>query len=399
MHIKQLIIQGFKTYKDRTEIDPFYAGHNVIVGRNGSGKSNILDAIQFVLSDKFAAMRKETRQALLHEGTGREVMSASVEVIFDNKDRRFPLEKDEVSLKRTIGLKKDEYFLDEKHMSKSDIVNLLESAGLSRSNPYYIVPQGKVVSLIRMRDAERLELLKEIAGTRTYDERKKESMKIMEDTDQRRKQIDEVIVYIEKRLAELREEQDELREYQRLDTDRICLEYTIYDKELNDAKNELVKIDGQRTDFKENAEKLFNNATELEKKLTDMEEQLTHGTLEIIKYKNIKKNLEKEIRKLTEQKTRMELRENEIKNKSIKDKQIKQDSEKEIKDLAKEVKKKQKNLDEIKITYESKLKDENQLKERLQFCEQRSSTLYDKQGRHKQFKSKQQRDAFFKEKK
>jgi len=265
MHIKKLIIQGFKTYKDRTEIEQFSPGHNVIVGRNGSGKSNILDAIQFVLSDKYGQMRKETRQALLHEGTGKEVMSATVEVIFDNADRRFPLEKDEVSLKRTIGLKKDEYFLDEKHMSKSDIINLLESAGLSRSNPYYIVPQGKVIALIRMKDADRLELLKEIAGTRTYDERKKESMKIMEDTDQRRKQINEVIEYIEKRLSELREEQEELREYQKLDTERISLEYTIYDKELNDAKDELVRIDGQRTDFKENAERLFNNASELEK--------------------------------------------------------------------------------------------------------------------------------------
>lgn len=92
------------------------------------------------------------------------------------------MDKEEISLKRTIGLKKDEYFLDNKHMTKTDVVNLLESAGLSRSNPYYIVQQGQVRRLISMKDSQRLDLLKEIAGTRTYDDRRKESIKIMKDT-------------------------------------------------------------------------------------------------------------------------------------------------------------------------------------------------------------------------
>jgi len=58
----------------------------------------------------------------------------------------------------------------------------LETAGFSRSNPYYIVKQGKVTTLATMRDAERLELLKEVAGTRVYDERREESQKIMKET-------------------------------------------------------------------------------------------------------------------------------------------------------------------------------------------------------------------------
>jgi hypothetical protein len=60
-------------------------------------------------------------------------------------------------------------------------VNLLESAGFSRSNPYYIVQQGKVNALTMMKDSERLELLKEVAGTRVYDERRDESLKIMKE--------------------------------------------------------------------------------------------------------------------------------------------------------------------------------------------------------------------------
>jgi len=68
----------------------------------------------------------------------------SVEIIFDNSDNRFPTGHEEVVIRRTIGLKKDEYSMDRKSASKADVMNLLESAGFSKSNPYYIVPQGRV---------------------------------------------------------------------------------------------------------------------------------------------------------------------------------------------------------------------------------------------------------------
>lgn len=76
MYIKQVIIQGFRSYRDQTIVDPFSSKHNVIVGRNGSGKSNFFYAIQFVLSDEFSHLRPEQRLALLHEGTGPRVISA-----------------------------------------------------------------------------------------------------------------------------------------------------------------------------------------------------------------------------------------------------------------------------------------------------------------------------------
>lgn len=63
-----------------------------------------------------------------------------------SSDSRFPTGKEEVVLRRTIGLKKDEYSIDRKSSSKAEVMNLLESAGFSRANPYYIVPQGRVCS-------------------------------------------------------------------------------------------------------------------------------------------------------------------------------------------------------------------------------------------------------------
>ncbi|KAG7290801.1 hypothetical protein NEMBOFW57_000805 [Staphylotrichum longicolle] len=225
MHIKQIIIQGFKSYKDQTVIEPFSPGTNVIVGRNGSGKSNFFAAIRFVLSDAYTNMSREERQALLHEGSGSAVMSAYVEIIFDNQDKRFSEPGDEVVIRRTIGLKKDEYSVDRKVQTRADVLKILETAGFAKENPFYIVPQGRIAAITNMKESERLNLLKEIAGTNTYDDRRIQSLKIMAETNSKREKIDETLVYIKERLSELEEEKDELRDFQDKDRERRCLEY------------------------------------------------------------------------------------------------------------------------------------------------------------------------------
>ncbi|KDR77452.1 hypothetical protein GALMADRAFT_65818 [Galerina marginata CBS 339.88] len=128
-------------------------------------------------------MSLEERQALLHEGVSvTNTLSAFVEIVFDNSDNRFPTGHDEVILRRTIGLKKDEYSPDKKRASKTDVMNLLDSAGFSKSNPYYIVPQGRITALTNAKDHERLALLKEVAGTKVYEQRRTESLRIMAPT-------------------------------------------------------------------------------------------------------------------------------------------------------------------------------------------------------------------------
>lgn len=86
--------KGFRSYRDSTTCEQFSKRHNIVVGRNGSGKSNFFTAIQFVLSDDFSNLRTEQRVSLLHEGTGPRVISAMVELLFDNTDKRLPLPKD-----------------------------------------------------------------------------------------------------------------------------------------------------------------------------------------------------------------------------------------------------------------------------------------------------------------
>ena len=88
MHITQVTIQGFKSYSGQTVVGPFHPGHNVVVGKNGSGKSNLFSAIEFVLSGEYASLRQDQRQALIHEGSGPRLLQAFVEVTFSNTDRR-----------------------------------------------------------------------------------------------------------------------------------------------------------------------------------------------------------------------------------------------------------------------------------------------------------------------
>ena len=115
-----------------------------------------------------------------------------MEIIFDNSDGRLPIDKDEVFLRRVIGSKKDNYFLNKKMVPRSEVMNLLESAGFSRANPYYIVKQGKINQMATAPDSQRLKLLREVAGTRVYDERREESKAILKETESKRDKINEL---------------------------------------------------------------------------------------------------------------------------------------------------------------------------------------------------------------
>ncbi|VDM13488.1 unnamed protein product [Wuchereria bancrofti] len=282
-------ISGFRSYRETT-VNDFSPRHNVVVGRNGSGKSNFffgklvtrgkttfntlksfvmenvwnlitaLTAIQFVLSDEFSHLKAEQRQGLIHEGTGDRVTTASVEIVFDNADHRIvAIEANEVRVLRRVSMKKDQYFIDAKLVARSDVVNLMESAGFSRSNPYYIVKQGKINELATSPDSHRLKLLREVAGTRVYDERKDESLKILRETslyylissyvklvffeigwisreflaDAKSEKIETLLAFIEERLKTLEEEKEDLKEYQKWDKMKrlFCFSRSVF--ELN----------------------------------------------------------------------------------------------------------------------------------------------------------------------
>ncbi|KAI9672669.1 MAG: Structural maintenance of chromosomes protein 3 [Alyxoria varia] len=392
MHIKQIIIQGFKSYKEQTVIEPFSPKHNVIVGRNGTGKSNFFAAIRFVLSDAYTQMSREERQALLHEGSGSAVMSAYVEVIFDNSDDRFPTGKEELILRRTIGAKKDEYSLDRKNATKSDVMNLLESAGFSRSNPYYIVPQGRVTTLTNMKDGERLILLKEVAGTQVYEARRSESIKIMSETDSKRSKIDDLLSYIRERLGELEEEMEELRAYQDKDRERRCLEYTIYHREQEKLQQELDQLDSMRdegTSDMENNRKRFLEGEKVKSQFED-EIKALKQRMELLDVD--KKQFEDERRDATRERAKIELEVNSVTEGQSAAQQARNRHESDVNGVQSTIQEREKSLSTLMPEYEKARSQEKSLKSQLEATEGTRQRLYAKQGRSAQFKSKQERD-------
>ena len=343
-------------------------------------QSNLLDAIQFVISDKYSSLRSEERQKLLYEGAGRDILSASVELLFDNSDSRFPIDSSLVSLKRTIGMKKDEYFLDHKHMSRPDVMNLLEAAGLSRSNPYYVVQQGKISQLIKMKEPQRLELLKEIAGTRTYDERRKESVKIMKETDHRLDLIHQVIGFLDERLNELESEREELKEYQQYDSERRAIEYTIYEKEMKNINEKLAEIEKKKSTTKDDTSELDAIVDKANKNRQETESILKNLQIQDKILMNEKKKYAQERKQKLKELADAEIEFKEMREKVGSNAERKKAAEIELKSVEKEIEKANKSLEEINQQYERQVAEEQKMQQELNQTQQRAQDLYAKQS-------------------
>ena len=342
-------------------------------------------------------LRQEERQQLLHEGAGANVMTAFVEVIFDNSDGRLTVEGDEVVLRRTIGVKKDEFFLNRKRVTKQEVCSLLESAGFSRSNPYYIVQQGKVNMLTLMKDEQRLDLLKEVAGTKVYEERRAESLQIIQETNHKREKIQEVVAYIDERLNELDEEKEELRAYQQLDKDRRALEYTLYDKELKAAREDLSRAEEARLREIERADDLHRRLHEARDALKEVEERVKVLEEGLGRKAGDRGRVEEEREELLAQREGA-LNEEKALMEKVEGEEAKQAglraqlaaAEKEIGKVRAEL------AGSIEPEYKAAKKQVDDLKRELKDREARKGELYDKQGRRAAFRSVAERDAHLK---
>ncbi|KAK4502164.1 hypothetical protein PRZ48_005589 [Zasmidium cellare] len=397
MYIKQIIIQGFKSYKDQTVIEPFSPKHNVIVGRNGSGKSNFFAAIRFVLSDQYTQLSRQDRQGLLHEGAGSAVMTAYVEVIFDNSDERFPTNTPEVILRRTIGQKKDEYSLNRKNTTKQEVMNILESAGFSKSNPYYIVPQGRVTAITNMKDAERLKMLKTVAGTEVYESRRTESQKIMEETEHKRTKIDDLLKHIRTRLGELEEEKEELRAFQDKDRERRCLEYTIHHKDQESIEEQLSRLDESREGGADQQDENLEALAEGERELDSIDAQIA-SLQQQMKLLRDEKNQYKE--------DRIEAARNKAKAES--DLQAFQDNQQvaqqtqaqyanDLQEVQNQIAQYEAQLEQLLPQYSAKREQQRAAKQQLDDAEATVTRLLAKQGRQAQFRTKKERDDYLRQ--
>jgi len=400
MHIKQITISNFRSYRQQPEIHPFSPGTNVVVGRNGSGKSNLFDAVQFaLLSPKFWSLRSEDRQSLLHEGSGASAVNAFVEIIFDNADNRFSIDSsstsDEVVLRRTVGLKKDEFFLQRKRASKQEVMSLLEGAGFSRSNPYFIVQQGKVNALCVMSDGDRLRLLKEVAGTTVYDEKKEESLKKMEENRSNVNKIRDSLVYMEERLEELRGEKEELSQYLALDKNRRSMAFMLYDKELRKARETLDEIEHKRADDVEARAILFKDVREAANAITTVEVMQKTKTNALRRNMVLVNGLDKDKRAAMTLQTKLSLQNTELQESIQQNEATLVANAQELKNLQTEIQSVQSQLQTtLQPRYEDAKDTLRRMTDERDEARKRMEGLYEKQGRARHFQTVQDRDKY-----
>jgi structural maintenance of chromosome 3 (chondroitin sulfate proteoglycan 6) len=374
------------------QIEPFSPNCNVIVGRNGSGKSNFFAAVRFVLGDDYNFLNRQERQALLHEGSGSAVMSAYVEVCFDNTEDRFQTGKPEFYLRRTIGAKKDEYSVNRKNATKAEVLQILESAGFSRSNPYYIVPQGRVTHLTNMKDKERLDMLKEISGSNVYETRRADSLKLLTDTDSKCSNIDSVVASINERLDELEGEKEELEAWSKNDRERRSLIYTMKSREEARLEAEIENIDSLEhhgREMRENNEAVFmQNEEDMARIDTDINKR--RGDLSVLR--GDRTQYENDRKAATLEKAKVELELKSLQDNQSGAQQAKSRRDGQIKSLQQQIAAREAELQELLPRYNQKKEEEEAVRAQLLDAEGQRKRLEEKQGRTAFYSNKKQRD-------
>lgn len=341
-------------------------------------------------------MSREERQALLHEGSGSAVMSAYVEIIFDNTDKRFSEPGDEVVIRRTIGLKKDEYSVDKKVQTRADVLKILETAGFAKENPFYIVPQGRIAAITNMKESERLNLLKEIAGTNTYDDRRIQSLKIMAETNSKREKIDELLDYIKERLSELEEEKNELRDFQDKDRERRCLEYAHWHRLQETNTETLEQIESARqggagasTKDRVQLQRTEKEIAALEQRFHDVQQSLEMLAIERRQFDSDRKDTARA-------QAKAELKVKNLDETRHGQEQLKKRQEAELRDVQQKIQAAEKELAQISPEYEKQKAEEAVIRAQRDMAHNGRTRLLTKQTRSSQFRTKAERDAYLK---
>lgn len=247
-----------------------------------------------------------------------------------------------------------------------------------------------------MRDADRLDLLKEVAGTTVYEERRAESLKILQDTATKQERIAEILAFIEQRLHELEEEKDELKEYEELDRRRRALEYNMYDKELGKAVASLQRMEQEQETKRARQHELYSALRSAEEQLQQSEEELAslRATSERTAARRDAKATELEDAVTLRSRCEVSLHAAE---------ELKRAQETEVQSLRAEldalsasIRDSEAALEDTQRLYESKNAELAATRERRVANQMQIDTLYGKQGRGRQFSSAKERDAFLK---
>ncbi|WP_135363956.1 chromosome segregation protein SMC [Halosimplex halophilum] len=304
MHIKELVLDNFKSFGRKTRI-PFYEDFTTVSGPNGSGKSNIIDAVLFALGlARTSGIRAEKLTDLIYNpghadddvDTSGE-REASVEVILDNEDGTLSRSQvvtaagtenvgdvDEISIRRRVKETDDNYYsyyyINGRSVNLSDIQDLLAQAGVTPEG-YNVVMQGDVTEIINMTAGARREIIDEIAGVAEFDQKKESAFEELEVVEERIEEAELRIEEKETRLDQLSDERETALEYQDLRDEKG--EYESYRKaaELEDKREELAAAADAVDQLEAELEDLQMELDERQGRVLRLEDELDELNAEI----------------------------------------------------------------------------------------------------------------------
>ena len=276
-------MHGFKSFAKRTEIvleDKF----NCVLGPNGSGKSNVLDALCFVLGKGSAkGLRAEKSSNLIYNGgkTKSPAKFGQVSIVFDNMDRDFPIESDEVTLSRIIKPSGQSiYKINEETKTRQQVLDILSAAKIDPDG-YNIILQGDIVRIVEMSPTERRKVIEEIAGISVYEEKKQKALNELDKVEGKLKEAEILLSERKSHLQELKKERDQAKKFKdlrdkidsnkashlKIQIDKKEAEKQNYDKLEAEFKEAVKKSEEEINEFKRKNEELQGKIDEINKEV------------------------------------------------------------------------------------------------------------------------------------
>ena len=215
MNLKKIEVYGFKSFADKLEMK-FDKPITAIVGPNGCGKSNVSDAIRWVLGEQSArVLRGKSMQDLIFSGTERRKSMSYCEasLIFDNTNRIFPIEMDEVVISRKLYRSgESEYLLNRQSSRLKDISDLLRDAGLGREG-YSIVGQGRMDAILNAKPDDRRAIFEEALGISKFRVRKVETERKLEKNKDNMSRLYDIMTELDRQLGPLKKNSENAKKY------------------------------------------------------------------------------------------------------------------------------------------------------------------------------------------
>ena len=253
MYLSRVELAGFKSFADKTVFD-LDQGITAILGPNGCGKSNVVDAIKWVLGESSAKnLRGSQMQDVIFAGSeGRKPLGlAEVTLFFNNDDGALPIDYNEVSVTRKLFRSgESEYQINKQQCRKRDIRDLFLDTGVGMS-AYSFIEQGRVEALLQAKPAERRLVIEEAAGISKYKLRRKESLARLDRTNQYLFRVNDIVEEIEKNVRKVSRQAASARRWQKLTNDLQDVKKLYYTRAFKEELDKLSELNSQKGEIEE----------------------------------------------------------------------------------------------------------------------------------------------------